>query len=231
MSEYLARRMGQSLEASPALVDSMARSTEVGAGKFPVFDGSPLYMRETLVFPYGKGMLFQQAVVRKEGKSAFAEVFRRAPVSTQQVLHPDRYFEEVQPARADLPAFRAKGYKALIEGSFGELDHAILIEQFAGRQEAREIAPLWRGGQYRVYENRAKTRSVLVYASRWDTPETARRFFAFYRQALQKKWKRFDVGSESPARVSGSGDDGYFLLEAAGPAVTSIEGSETPLVN
>jgi hypothetical protein len=231
MSEYLARRMGQSLETSPSLADSMARSTEVAEGQFPVFDGSPLYMRETLIFPYGKGMAFQQAVVKRDGESAFAEVFRRAPVSTQQVLHPERYFEGAVPARAELPPFRARGYKALIEGSFGELDHAILLQQFAGKEEAREIAPLWRGGQYRIYENRAKTRSVLVYASRWDSPEAAQRFFAFYRRALQKKWKRFEPVSETPGRVAGAGDDGYFVLEATGPAVTSIEGAETPLVN
>src|ERR1700733_678307 len=94
MAEYLARKAGQSLATSPALLDAMARSVETGAGEFPVFGGEPLYLRQTLVFPYTKGLLFQNAVYQRMGKSAFAAVFRHAPVSTQQILHPDTYFSD-----------------------------------------------------------------------------------------------------------------------------------------
>jgi len=89
MAEYLARKAGQSLASSPALLDAMARSIETGAGEFPVFEGEPLYLRQTLVFPYTKGLLFQNAVYARMGKSAFLDVFRHPPVSTQQILHPD----------------------------------------------------------------------------------------------------------------------------------------------
>ena len=137
MSEYLARRMGQSLASSPELMAMMSRSAESISGQFPVFDGVPLYMRETLIFPYGKGMLFQQALHQKQGTAAFAEVFRRPPVSTQQMLHPEKYFAGAQPTRPPLPELpEARGYKALIDGGFGELDHAILLEQYAGKDAA-----------------------------------------------------------------------------------------------
>ena len=43
MAEYLARKAGQSLATSPALLEAMARSIESGAGEFPVFEGEPLY--------------------------------------------------------------------------------------------------------------------------------------------------------------------------------------------
>ena len=41
----------------------------------PVFNSVPLYLRETLVFPYTEGGRFQNAVYEKMGKAAFAEVF------------------------------------------------------------------------------------------------------------------------------------------------------------
>jgi hypothetical protein len=228
MCEYLARQKGQSLETSPALAEAMSRSAESVTGQFPVFTGAPLYMRATLMFPYSKGMQFQQAVVEKDGQAAFAEVFRHAPASTQQVLHPAKYFAGVEPAAPALPLFHMHGYKELTDGSFGELDHAILIEQYAGAEEASEAAPHWRGGHYRVYEKRGRPGVVLAYASEWDTPESAQVFFRLYRRVLAGKWKRFEIASETALSLSGRGDTGCFLLERRGTLVTSLEGAEAP---
>ena len=184
----------------------MSRSAESVSGQFPVFDGVPLYMRETLLFPYGKGMLFQQAVHQKQGIAAFAEVFRRPPVSTQQVLHPEKYFAGAQPTRPPLPQLpEARGFKTLIDGGFGELDHAILLEQYAGKDAAREVAPHWRGSQYRLLEHRARQRVVLAYVSEWDNPDAARRFFALYQDVLRKKWKKLEARRRRRERLRRSG--------------------------
>ena len=48
MSEVLARKMGQSLKGSPALLAAMSGISDNGAGQFPVFDKSPLYLRRAL---------------------------------------------------------------------------------------------------------------------------------------------------------------------------------------
>lgn len=230
MSEYLARRMGQSLASSPELTAMMSRSAESISGQYPVFEGVPLYMRETLLFPYGKGMLFQQAVHQRKGAAAFAEVFRRPPLSTQQVLHPEKYFAGAGPTRPPLPKLRpSRGYKTLLEGGFGELDHAILIEQYAGKDAARDLAPHWRGCQYRLLENRSRRRVVLAYSSEWDTPEAARRFFGFYQDVLRQKWKKMEAGPAAANVFEGLGDDGYFRAELAGATVASVEGAEGPL--
>lgn len=231
MAEYMARQMGQSLVSSPSLLTMMSRSMEPGTSDFPVFEKAPLYLRETLLFPYTKGMLFQNAVVARLGKQGLAEVFRRPPVSTQQVLHADRYFARDVPSEPEPPATKKmlKGYKDLAEGSIGELDHAILIEQYAGKKEADAVAPHWKGGQYAVFENRSAKRYVLAYAVDWDQPAFASRYFTFYRQALRKKWKKMEIRSESAGSMDGLGDTGYFMLRCEGVRVTSLEGLESPL--
>ena len=228
MSEYLARRMGTSLKDSPGLAEQMSRSADSAAGQYPVFDGSPLYMRVTLIFPYTDGARFQQAVVERDGAAAFAEVFRRAPVSTQQILHPAAYFAGTEPTIPGLPVFTERRYKTLAEGSFGELDHRILLEQYVGKEEAADASPHWKGGRYRVYDNRERSRQVLAYASDWDTPEAARVFFGLYRTVLAKKWKKMQVLTETGDRVAGVGDDGLFALALRGCVVTSLEGVEEP---
>lgn len=229
MSEFLARRTGETLFHNPALAERMNRMSDSGgSGEFPVFEGAPLYIRTTLIFPYTGGMSFQQAVVDKDDKAAFAEVFQRPPISTQQVLHPEKYFAADKPVRPDLPKPPPflRGYKGLIGGSFGELDHQVLIEQYAGKPAAKDIAPHWRGGQYEIIENRKLNRAVLLYASQWEDAEWARKFFEAYRKAMAGKWKKMAVSEETAGTVKGRGDDGDFILQLAGSIVTSIEGIE-----
>jgi hypothetical protein len=223
MSEVMARRAGQSLSSVPSLEEQVDRMAASAGGQYPEFDKSPLYIRETLLFPYGQGMLFQHAVYRKRGQAAFAEVFRNAPLSTQQILHPEKYFDRVAPTSPALPA-TPKGFSTITEGTIGEFDHAILLRQYVGEEQAREVAPHWRGGTYRVLERKADKRSVLAYASEWDSPEVARRFFELYRQVLKGKWKQMTLRGDVPNRVEGAGDDGNFVLRLEGTVVTSLEG-------
>src|SRR5947208_9284824 len=122
MTEALARGAGQSLAANPALLDAVSSVAGAGESQFPVFNSVPLYLRETLVFPYTEGARFQNAVYARMGKAAFAEVFKRPPDTTQQILHPSKYFDHVRAAEPDYPPLApGRGYKGLSEGMLGEL--------------------------------------------------------------------------------------------------------------
>jgi hypothetical protein len=202
----------------------MSKVSDSGGGQFPVFESAPLYERVTLIFPYTKGMLFQNAVFQRDGQEGFADVFRKPPVSTQQILHPEKYFADVKPTQPELPNPSLKGYKGLVGGSLGELEHSILLEQYAGADRSAELAPHWRGSTFELLENKKAERVVLLYASEWDSEESARAYFAAYRAILQKKWKSFSVDSESDDAVTGAGDDGRFELRRKGAIVTSVEG-------
>jgi hypothetical protein len=225
MTEYVARTMGQSLRNSPELAAAMSAMTDAAGGQFPVFDNAPLYLRQSLIFPYTKGMLFQNALVQRDGQKGFTEPFARPPASTQQILHPEKYFDGVEPAKPELPRVQLpRGYKALIEGTLGEADHLSLIEQFASKQTAGEISPHWRGSRFEIRENRKEGRAVLLYAAEWDSEEAARAYFDFYKSALAKKWKSMKAGEETADSFMGTGDDGRFELRRTGAVVTSVEG-------
>jgi hypothetical protein len=226
MSEYLARKMGQSLKDSPALVSMMAKMTE-STGQYPVFDQSPLYLRTTLVFPYTKGMLFQNAIYERDGKDSFAEVFRRPPLSTQQILHPDKYFANVKPTDPELPdPHLPHGYKGLVGGSLGELEHGILLELYTTKARADILVSHWRGSSFEIRENKKAGRAVLLYSVEWDGESAAREYFDAYREMMSKKWKSMKVTSESADAIDGLGDDGAFELRRKGVLVTSVEGME-----
>ena len=229
MSEYLARQSGKSLVNSPELVKLMSDMNGASSGQFPVFDRAPRYLQETLLFPYTQGMLFQQAVVEKMGKAAFSEVFLRPPETTQEILHPERYFEHAKRVRLTIPAFPSqRNYHAFTDGELGELDNSILLRQYASDREAEAVAAEWRGGIFRLFAPKHHPadwrKMVLAYVSEWSGPGQARKYFELYQKVLAGKWKTFEVTSRSAEAVAGRGDDGYFLLRLDGARVTSLEG-------
>ena len=229
MTEYMLRKTGMSLKNSPAMSEMAAREGESGTtGAYPVLEGAPLYLRESLIFPYTQGMRFQQKVIERLGTDGFSEVFRRAPITTQQILHPERYFEGTVAPRPKLPAFPdSKHYKELTNGGVGEFDHRVLLEQYAGKAVSADVSPKWRSGYYRLYERRSDKRIVLSYATTWEDEAAAVRYFGVYRMVLAGKWKKLQIVDDTGTQLTGEGDDGFFVLRCQGDRVSSVEGLAT----
>ena len=59
-------------EIPQSRLDELANSAGADG---PVYSSAPLYIQESLVFPYNHGILFMDAVFRKLGRAAFDEVF------------------------------------------------------------------------------------------------------------------------------------------------------------
>ena len=56
---YLSKKSGGRGEVPHALLDRLAEGTGASGDDFPVFSQAPLYIRESLTFPYTEGMRFQ----------------------------------------------------------------------------------------------------------------------------------------------------------------------------
>jgi hypothetical protein len=229
MYEVQATKTGQSLKTSPAIAEMMSQTTDdSGPSQFPVLSGAPLYMRASLLFPYMQGLRFQQAVVLKMGQSGFGEVFRNPPVNTQQILHPELYLKREEAQVTELPEIASqKKYKTLNAGTVGEFDHTVLIEQYVGKKEARDLAPHWKAGGFQLLENKKDKNTLLLYSSEWDSAENALSMYRAYQSIMKGKWKRMQVLQEGPNFLVGEGDDGYFRLRLDGTHVTSVEGLRT----
>ena len=59
---YVSQRNGGKAEVSKEMIDKLTDNSAPDGGDFPVFAKEPLYLRESLVFPYDEGMKFQDAV-------------------------------------------------------------------------------------------------------------------------------------------------------------------------
>lgn len=227
MLEVNARRQGKTLADAATARELLADDANPGQEDYPVFNKAPLYLRKTLLFPYDAGEKFQQAVFLRDGRIAFATVFEKAPVSTSQIEHPDRYFSDTVPSTPPLPK-PLRHSKPFVTGSLGELETRILLEQYVSLDAADILGPQLRGAEYRVDESRDH-RMTLVYVSEWQDEDAAVRYFVDYQRVLQRKWKAVEVTNQSENRFAGKSEDGYFAVVRDGKRVLSEEGFAQPL--
>lgn len=212
--------------------DRLEELAKSAGAEGPVYSSAPLYIRESLVFPYNQGIQFIDAVFRKMGRASFDQVFDHPPASTQQILHPQDYFDMLAPTMTDAPRLeaplgkeKAKQYRELTDGVLGEFDVSAMLRQYVTNTESGAVeATHFRGGSYKLYENKRDKRPVLTYIVDMDTPEAASTYLAMYRQVLKGKWKHLDIGTQTASELAGSGDDGRFLIRLLGTRVTCVEG-------
>jgi hypothetical protein len=216
---YVSKLNGGKAEVPLSMIEQLTKTTSSDSSEFPVFSKAPLYLRESLVFPYNEGLKFEDAVYHKLRQAGFDAVFERAPLSTQQILHPDEYFENKKPADTQPPSQETlfgkqkKQFRTLADGSLGELDFSLLLRTYIEEKEAVEAASHWRGGAFKLYENKRDKYPVLNFVSTWDSKEAAQTFFELYQQVMRKKWKKYSPDERTMAsRISGSGDSGKFRL-------------------
>ncbi len=231
MLAYSLQRSGQPPEPTPKMLNDAFGGDAASSAGFPILKASPLYIQQSLLFPYSQGVLFFSAVYEQLGPRAFSRVFTDPPADSAQILHPDLYLSHTGPSNPALPNLPGDSKLAEItSGPLGEFDHQILLWQYFDETRAKTLAPHLRGSRFRIFTPLNAPKPVLEYASQWETPQTAGQFFASYHHILQAKWKGCDISTAAPAMLAGEGDTGYFVTRWNGNTVTSIEGLSDPVL-
>jgi hypothetical protein len=202
MFQYAIAPTGHTITNSPALVDAMQEETLTGSASTKVFNQAPIFLKESLTFPYSYGMGFVIKLMRQGGKEkAFAGVLHNPPHTTRQIMEPDTYLagEKIQPMH--VPDFKRdfKDYKKFDIGAMGEFDVAVLVEQYADKKVSKKIYPEWRGGYYYAAKPKADANAplALLYVSRWSNPESAAAFAGVYASSLKQRYKKYEENDNS----------------------------------
>ncbi len=158
--------------------------------QIPVYNQAPAFIREDFTFPYREGSAFVQALVQNGGWGAVNSAYENLPLSTEQILHPERYPADV-PLEVNLPDLApvlGNGWSELNRGVMGEwytylilgqgLDPAARLNERAARQAAEG----WGGDAYAVYSHGVDQKTVLAFSTVWDTIDDARQFAAAFRR-------------------------------------------------
>lgn len=245
MLQYAMAPVGRSIIDSPDLVDAMESTMMNGTPDSTVFKDAPIFMRESLTFPYSYGMDFVVKLLRKGGKEkAFVDVLRNPPHTTRQIMEPDVYLsgENIEPMPVADFAHDFKNYLKFDIGAMGEFDVAVLIEQYAGKELSKRLYPEWRGGYYYAARPKADPAAplALLYVSRWSSAEKASEFAAIYARSLGQRYKKAeeirnpssdhataqspdDKSEELKGRHVWSTEEGAVVIEEQGTTVLVSE--------
>ena len=136
----------------------------------------PVVLRDSLLFPYIGGL---RLVLTLRGSGDWGPVnalYRRPPLSTEQVLHPDKLRGETRddPIEVGLHgvAGPGAGWRRLGTDILGELGIRLVLEQSLQKAVAATAAEGWGGDRF-VGWRKGRSSVVMLWAVVWDTEADA----------------------------------------------------------
>ncbi|PKO12043.1 MAG: hypothetical protein CVU39_26235 [Chloroflexi bacterium HGW-Chloroflexi-10] len=142
-----------------------------------VYNALPAFMQDDFTFPYVYGTEFVLALYEIDGYDLIDAVFKTPPLSTEHILHPERYPQ-------DMPIdIQLMDYSPLLGNDWIQIDRSTLGEWYIRlgftkpgnaawalpEVEASRAAEGWGGDQYIAYRNTSTGEAILISLSEWDT--------------------------------------------------------------
>lgn len=218
---------------SPLRAFAMLKSMTASNTSSEKIESAPRALRESLLFPYEQGTSFAAQVYRRGGWEMVSKAFTDLPQSTEQILHPEKYFARETPVRVQIPDIAPQlgaGWKRIDYDVNGEWSlYLILDEYLKSVQVSRKASAGWGGDRYALYEE-PRTHSVLLaLLTTWDTEEDATEFFDAYAKRTPLRYPNASALKSTPADPSATQllwrtDEGRVVLERRGASVAIIEG-------
>jgi hypothetical protein len=161
----------------------------------------PPFFQELQQWPYTDGTSFIRSRVEEGGTAAVDEAIRHLPVSTEQVMHPQRYPNDT-PQPLDVPDLSASLGPRWRDLDVMEVGEAWLKLALALRIDGvlpERAAAGWDGGIYRAWTDGRRV-AVLLRAV-WDSPGDADEFAAAMRAWIGEGSTPAEVTRPDPAHV------------------------------
>jgi hypothetical protein len=197
--------------------------------KDPNLAKAPNYIRDELLFPYLAGTGFTQQFLKAHtGWKDLHLVFENPPVSTQQVIHPDLYFNGTKPEAVTLPDWKGlvpDDWKLLQQNTMGEFGLDEILKQFKKEGRDESLSAAWKGDRYAVFEDAKSKSTPLVFRLALDNPEDAARFFGQYSEALELKHSSRTNLFRRPNFFQFQSDLGGVFLRCVESTCLAVEGA------
>ncbi|MEX1046972.1 MAG: hypothetical protein WD757_00765 [Actinomycetota bacterium] len=209
-----------SAEASTVLVvqrffsvsDQLELGSEAVATSQSTGDAPP-FLVELAIWPYIEGLEFVSELQSRDGFEGVNAALRSPPVTSEQVLHPEKYPSD-EPQETDIPDLGPR-----LGGNWSDIDVQDVGEQWLSTlldlrlppDEAEAAAAGWDGGIYRAWSDGEKVAVVLTTA--WDSSGDAAEF-----AEAMREW--FEPGQAAVA--SSHGDRALVFFASDQPTLDAL---------
>jgi hypothetical protein len=193
------------------------------------FKKAPRALQESLLFPYEEGSIWATQVYKKGGWGMVSSAYTRLPLSSEQILHVDKYFAYEKPVKHVLPEFKrvlGLNWKQIDADVNGEWGYFLILNEFLNdATEAKRASAGWGGDKFALYENPRTGQAFVAQISSWDTVNDAREFFDAYGKRTDKRYPgAVALDSANVDRKEWQTSSGKVLLEVRGSKVVILEG-------
>jgi hypothetical protein len=192
----------------------------------PVYDSAPAYMKLDFVFAYDQGYNFVNALYSKGQWEAVDAAYANPPVSTEQIIHPEKYPDDV-PVKVSLPDLQSalgKNWQEVEQNTMGEwYTYLILGSGYdptfqLNDDEAKTASAGWGGDSYGYYKDVATSQFVFIWVSQWDTQKDLEEFTSASLDYSTARWGTPTQGNNG-AYVWQSTTNGTIYMRQAGNRV------------
>lgn len=129
-------------------------------------------------FPWRRGAVF---ALTQQVAGTLDATYGRPPVSTEQILHPEKYAADEKPIVIDPgpvdALMESKGYRCIYKTTLGELGVALVLETHFPREDLGAASEGWGGDEFLVYE-KEPAEPVVLWITEWDSLDDAVKFQA-----------------------------------------------------
>ncbi len=206
----------------------------LSAAQFSKFSEAPRMLREALTFPYLKGITFVAYGQKRGGWAAINKVYADLPASTEQILHPEKYYQQRDPpvpvSLGMVDQLVPKEWKNIYEDVLGEFMMLQLLEGVDDRDEAKRAAAGWGGDRLRVYQRGQEF--AWVELSVWDSQRDAVEFAGAFSKTVQSRSPQFVLQTQEtskPELTWRGPDDRVVSVVRDGSSVLIVENFDRAL--
>ena len=221
------RRLEQPDAFARRPLEDVARAEDARFGEYRKEIGAlfPPLLTETFIFRYRDGLRFVETVRRKGGARGVDELFRRPPASSEQVLHPEKYFANELPREIalDEQAFAAAGWHTSAATPLGEIGVRGLLLKALSAPDAARAAAGWGGDRAYLFE-RAGGTPLFLWQTAWDRPEDAAEFFRAYNTLCGRAGESVD--KSDPAQSVWRAGGRVTIVRHDGDGVLIVRGAD-----
>lgn len=168
----------------------------------------PGFFKEQLYFPYTKGSKFIQSLHKHFDKdwSKMNILYKNPPVSTEQILHPEKYLKNEKPENILMSKkILDNEFKLVDSNSLGEFFMFNLFLEYLSENNSKIASEGWNGDKIQLYANKKDDTFVIMNTS-WDTQKDSDEFFKYYKEIIKERFSKLKVQSDTSNKFLGEYD-------------------------
>jgi len=178
----------------------------------PVFLSAPGFLQDDFLFPYIQGVEFARQLYLDGSWPAVDEAYAAPPSSTEQILHPTRYPEDVPIVMQvpDLLPVLGAGWREIGRGTMGEWTTRLTLAGQLPDDVAVTAADGWGGDFYLAFDH-PRLGGALVWLTQWDSLRHAEEAFSAFRAYGDARFGEHTA--TATFTIQWQGADGFAVLE------------------